>query len=54
VGVAGTVVLYYGLRAILPSGEDLAGYLARYVRYAAVGVWLSYLAPRLFVRLRLA
>lgn len=54
VGVAGTVVLYYGLRAILPSGEDLAGYLARYARYAAVGVWLSYLAPRLFVRLRLA
>lgn len=53
-GVAGSVVLYYGLRLILPTGDTLIAYVARYARYAAVGFWLSYLAPRVFVWARLA
>jgi membrane-associated phospholipid phosphatase len=53
-GVAGTLLLYYGLRMILPTGDTMAAYLARYARYAAVGFWLSYLAPRIFVWARLA
>ena len=53
-GLAGSVLFYYGLKLILPSGETLVAYVARYARYAAVGFWLTYLAPRFFVWARLA
>ena len=53
-GVTGSLLFYYGLRVILPTGDTLVAYLARYLRYAAVGFWLSYLAPRVFVWARLA
>lgn len=48
VGILGVLALYLGLSAILPSGEVL-----RYLRYAVVGFWISYGAPRLFVALRI-
>jgi hypothetical protein len=48
-GLAGSLLFYYGLKLILPSGETIVAYAARYARYAAVGFWLSYLAPRVFV-----
>ncbi len=48
VGTAGVLALFVGLSAIFPSGEAL-----RYLRYAAVGFWISYGAPRLFVGLRI-
>ncbi|MGH2452972.1 MAG: phosphatase PAP2 family protein [bacterium] len=45
--------LYMGLRIVLP-GEGSPGYLLlRFMRYAIVGLWASWLAPWFFLRLRL-
>lgn len=48
VGVVGTLALFIGLSRVLPEGESF-----RYLRYALVGFWISYGAPRAFVALRL-
>ena len=53
-GVAGLFALYLGLSALFPSGETLAGAIFRYVRYAIIGLWVTYLAPRFFHLIRLA
>lgn len=53
-GVVGVVVVFYGLRAVLPGGEGLVPQGLRFLRYAAVGFWIAYGAPRLFQALRLA
>jgi membrane-associated phospholipid phosphatase len=52
-GTAGLLALYIGLRALLPHGEDLLGSVVRYLRYAALGLWIAIVAPWLFVRLGL-
>lgn len=49
VGVVGTLALFMGLSLVLPEGEGF-----RYLRYALVGFWISYGAPRLFVAVGLA
>jgi membrane-associated phospholipid phosphatase len=54
VGVCGVVIIYFGLRMIFPQGDTLIAYTLRFVRYAVVGFWVSYLGPRMFVLLRLA
>jgi membrane-associated phospholipid phosphatase len=54
VGAFGAVVLFVGLRAVFPTGEDFAAALLRYLRYAMVAVWIAYGAPRIFVHLNLA
>jgi membrane-associated phospholipid phosphatase len=54
IGLAGMVAIYAGLSALFPSGTDLLPLILRYVRYALVGFWGSYLAPRLFVAVGLA
>lgn len=54
VGLVGMVAIYAGLKAVFPSGTDPVGLLLRYIRYALVGIWGSYLAPRLFVAIGLA
>lgn len=48
VGLAGLLVLYLGLRLVLPEGD-----VFRYLRYAAVGFWISYGAPRVFAAARI-
>ncbi len=53
-GLVGVLALWMGLRAVLPDGETLLALTLRYLRYAAVGMWVTYLAPRLFVWLRLS
>jgi membrane-associated phospholipid phosphatase len=53
-GVAGLFALYLGLSALFPSGETLVGAIFRYVRYTILGLWVTYLAPRLFHLLRLS
>lgn len=53
-GVVGVFALWYGLGQIFPRQDDLLSYSLRYIRYALVGVWVSGLAPALFVRLGLA
>lgn len=53
-GVAGVLVIRYGLKAIFPDDETLVAYLLRSLRYALLGLWLTGGAPILFVRCRLA
>jgi glycerophosphoryl diester phosphodiesterase/membrane-associated phospholipid phosphatase len=54
VGFVGVVVLWQGLGAVLPGGEDPLALVLRYLRYALVGAWVGGLGPLLFVRLGLA
>ena len=49
VGLFGVLALHLGLSGLLPDGEPL-----RFLRYALVGFWIAYGAPRVFVALRLA
>ena len=53
-GVLGVAVLWFGLGAVFPRGESLLPYVLRYLRYALVGLWVTGLAPWLFIRLGLA
>lgn len=53
-GVLGVAVLWFGLGQIFPEGQDLVSYGLRYFRYALIGAWVSWWAPYLFIRLRLA
>lgn len=53
-GLAGVLALWMGLRLVFPDGETALALLLRYVRYAAVGLWAVYGAPRVFAWLRLA
>jgi membrane-associated phospholipid phosphatase len=53
-GACGVVIIFFGLRMIFPQGETLLDQSLRFIRYAAVGFWVSYLGPRIFVSLRLA
>jgi membrane-associated phospholipid phosphatase len=52
-GVIGVLILYFGLGLVFPSGEHLTSYLLRYLRYALVGVWITGMAPWLFLRFNL-
>jgi membrane-associated phospholipid phosphatase len=54
VGVIGVFAIWYGLDILFPDGEALVPYLARYLRYGLVGFWITYLAPQLFIRLKIA
>ena len=54
VGLVGVVVLWQGLGAVFPGGEDPVALVLRYLRYALVGAWVGGIAPLLFVRLGLA
>lgn len=53
-GALGVLILYLGLRAVFPDGENLAGYVFRFVRYGLVGFWVFAGAPWLFQKLHLA
>jgi membrane-associated phospholipid phosphatase len=53
VGLAGVLALWMGLRVVFPEGETAIALILRYVRYAAVGFWAVYLAPRVFALIRL-
>lgn len=54
IGLVGVAILWQGLGMVLPRGEALLPFVLRYLRYALVGIWVTGLAPFLFVRLRLA
>ena len=54
VGLVGVLVLWFGLGLIFPRGEQILPYLLRYVRYSLIGLWISGLAPLIFIRLNLA
>ncbi len=54
VGAVVLVGLYLGLSRVLPGAESPVYLLSRFARYAVVGLWGSWGAPWLFLRLRLA
>jgi membrane-associated phospholipid phosphatase len=54
IGLLGVLVLWEGLDVIFPSGATLLSYSLRFIRYGLVGFWIAYLAPLLFIRLKLA
>ena len=53
-GLAGVLMLWQGLGKVFPRTEDILGYCLRYIRYALVGLWISAIAPIIFMRLGLA
>ena len=56
-GMAGVLAFYLGLDlafAMLAADETLLGYLLRYIRYGTATLWLTFLAPWIFLKLKLA
>ncbi len=53
-GLAVVVALRVVLGAIFPHEPLAVGMFFRYIRYALIGLWVIWLAPWLFVRIRLA
>jgi hypothetical protein len=53
VGLVGVLLLYLGLGTIFPDEIDLISYTLRFARYALIGLWISYGAPRVFSWLNL-
>jgi membrane-associated phospholipid phosphatase len=53
-GLLVLIVLRFGLGAIFPREPELLGAVFRYVRYVIMVLWATWLAPWVFVKLRLA
>ena len=54
VGVIGIGIIYLGLKLILPSEGQSFYQLSRFFRYLLLGLWISFGAPWLFIRMGLA
>jgi membrane-associated phospholipid phosphatase len=54
IGMIGALVLYFGLKRILPDADSTYYDLCRFIRYGLLGLWASAGAPWVFIRLRLA
>lgn len=54
VGLVGLAVLYLGGEAVLPGGDDPLSLALTYAQFVVIGLWIGWLAPRLFIALRLA
>ncbi len=54
IGLAGLLVLYFGLDFLFLDGNNVIAFIFRYVRYAMTGFWVSALAPLIFRKLKLA
>ena len=52
-GMIGTLLLWAGLKAVFPPGEDLLPQILRYIRYALTGLWVTGIAPLCFRALKL-
>ncbi len=53
-GLSVLLVLRFGLGAIFPREPELVGAFFRYARYVIMLLWATWLAPWIFVKLRLA
>ena len=53
-GIAGTVGIWAGLRAVFPSAPLWLGLPLHFLRYLLTLLWVTYFAPWVFVLLRLA
>lgn len=54
IGLAGIIILWFGLGQVFPDGETVVPLLLRYLRYSLVGFWVTAGAPWLFFRFKLA
>lgn len=57
VGILGLLLLYYGLDALFAAitpDETALGYALRYIRYGFATLWATFLAPWIFIKLKLA
>jgi len=56
-GIAGLIIIWKGLDSLfglVAPEESLFGYFLRYIRYGATAIWATFLAPLIFLRLKLA
>jgi hypothetical protein len=53
-GMAGVIILYAGLGALFPKELGLVSYVLRYLRYLLIGLWVSWIGPLLFEKLKIA
>lgn len=53
IGLAGILVLWFGLGQVFPDGETVFPLLLRYLRYSLVGYWITAGAPWLFFHFNL-
>lgn len=56
-GILGVLLIYFGLDiafSLLAADETIAGYALRYIRYALATFWVTFGAPWIFLKLRLA
>jgi membrane-associated phospholipid phosphatase len=53
VGLLGVLVLYLGLGQLFPDNGDAISFALRFVRYAIIGLWVSWLGPIVFEKLKL-
>lgn len=53
-GLIGVFIVWYGLGKIVPRGEQIIPYIFYYIRYALVGVWITGIAPFLFIKIKIA
>ncbi len=53
VGLVGILLLYLGLGQLFPKNDDLISYALRFLRYALIGLWVSWLGPIVFEKLRI-
>ncbi len=54
IGAIGIGVIWFGLGELFPRGEALLPFILRYIRYGLVGLWVTALAPMLFIAVKLA
>lgn len=54
VGVVGVAILYFVLEPLLPEDPLLLASVLGYILYALIGVWISALAPMIFLAIKLA
>jgi len=54
IGLIGIYLIWGVLGSLLPRGESILPLALRYFRYSLVGLWISALAPFLFVRIGIA
>jgi len=53
-GVVGVAILWFGLGSLLPEDAGTSGYVLSYLLYAVIGLWISAIAPLVFLRLKLS
>jgi membrane-associated phospholipid phosphatase len=53
IGLVGVLVLYFGLGQVFPRGANFASFALRFFRYTLIGLWISWVGPLLFAKIKL-